>query len=276
LEVEFTARSLAGPESQVVCRLSGITGNGHVVGDGLDGLAAFPVTDGLARLIGGLVDVAVELNLTSVSAFCPCKFSGEYTHINGHIMSRELPRVEIKPVVGDLNLITINDFLLEDTIPVPQTITPSRIVQRCQTVEEAGSQTAQSAIAQRSVVLLLNNVLDAETEVGKTSLGEILLSNVEHSIVQGSSHQELQAEVVDTLAVSKGLTLLGAIPLKDQTITESQAGGGVSGSLVAVEHATSQRGLDMADNLALEAILVLEAGALVFQPGLALRFRDRR
>lgn len=107
------------------------------------------------------------------------------------------------------------------------------------------------------------------------TLGGILQTNVEHSIVQSASHQEFETEIIHTLRVAVGVTLLSAIPVKDQSITESQAGSRVGSVLVAIVQASSKSGFDMADNLFLEAILVLEAGGLVSLPSLTLGFGDR-
>jgi hypothetical protein len=62
-------------------------------------------------------------------------------------MSRELPRVEVKPVIWDFDLVAIHDFLLEDTIAVAETVTPSGVVQRCKTVKKAGGETTKTAVA---------------------------------------------------------------------------------------------------------------------------------
>lgn len=79
-------------------------------------------------------------------------------------MTRELPRVEVEPVVWDLDLVTVDDLLLEDTVSVTQTVAPRGVVERGETVQEAGSQTAQTTVAQSGVVLLLDNVLDTEAQ----------------------------------------------------------------------------------------------------------------
>lgn len=81
----------------------------------------------------------------------------------------DLPWVEVEPVVGNLNLITVDNLLLEDTVAVPQTVAPGWVVEGCKTVQEASSETTQATVAQSSIMLLLNNVLNAETKLGKTS-----------------------------------------------------------------------------------------------------------
>lgn len=84
-------------------------------------------------------------------------------------MTRELPGVEVQPVVGHLDLVPVDNLLLEDTIPVTQPIAPGGEVQSSHTVEEASSETTQTTVSKGSIVLLLNNILNAETEVGQTS-----------------------------------------------------------------------------------------------------------
>lgn len=82
-------------------------------------------------------------------------------------MTGKLPRIEVKPVVGNLDLVSIDNLLFEDTVPIPQTVTPRRVVQRREAVEETGSKPAQAPISKCGVVLLLNNIFDAEAEIGE-------------------------------------------------------------------------------------------------------------
>lgn len=107
------------------------------------------------------------------------------------------------------------------------------------------------------------------------TLGDILEANVQHGIVERPAHEELQTQVVDPLTIGEGLALLGTVPFQDQAVAEGQAGGRVGGRLVAVEHAASQRRLDMTNHLVLELILVLEAVDLVLGPCLTLWLGNR-
>lgn len=171
-------------------------------------------------------------------------------------------------------MVPINNFLLEDTIAVSQAISPSGIVETGQTVQETSRKATQATVAQGGVVLLLDDVLDAEAQVCEAALGDVLLANVKHGVVEGAAHQELQTEVVDALAVGKGLTLLGPVPLEDEAVPEGQAGGGVCCPFVAVVDTAGEGRLDVADDLVLEAVLVLEAIGLVLGPSLPLGFRN--
>ena len=63
LKVKLAAGSFAGPQAEVVGGRGGVAGDGYVVGDGRDSLAALPAGYELARVVGLLADVSVELDL---------------------------------------------------------------------------------------------------------------------------------------------------------------------------------------------------------------------
>lgn len=84
-------------------------------------------------------------------------------------MSGEFPRVEVKPVIRDLDLVSINDLLLENTISISKTVAPGGEVEGSQTVEETSRQSTQATVAQSSVMLLANDILNTEAKVGETS-----------------------------------------------------------------------------------------------------------
>jgi len=182
LKVDFAAGGLAGPETEIVGGRGVVAGNGDVVGNGGDDLTAVPGGDEPALVVGMLADVAVELNLdgvsrsvstiSSASASASAStdlgvLSGDITHVNCHIMAGKLPRVEVEPVVGHLDLVALDDFLLEDAVAVSQTVAPGRIVERGEAVKEAGGKTSKTAIAQGGIMLVFNNVLNAEAQIGE-------------------------------------------------------------------------------------------------------------
>lgn len=123
-------------------------------------------------------------------------------------------------------------------------------------------------------MLLADNVLDAETEFTQSGLGNVLLANVEHGIVESAAHEEFEREVVDALAVGKCLALLGLVPLQNQAVTEGQARGGIGCGFVAVEHAAGQCRLDVSNDFILEAVLASKGLDLVFGPCCTLGLWD--
>jgi hypothetical protein len=85
--------------------------------------------------------------------------------VDRNVVSWKFPRVKVEPIIRDFDLVSIDNFLLEDTISVSQSVAPGWIVERCHAVQEAGGQTSEAAISQRSVVLLGDDIFDAKTEV---------------------------------------------------------------------------------------------------------------
>lgn len=86
----------------------------------------------------------------------------------------------------------------------------------------------------------------------KLTSRQILQPNIQHCIIQRSTHQELEREIIHPLGIGQSLTLLSSIPLRDEAVAEGQRSRSVRGRLVAVEHAAGQRRLDVAHDLALE------------------------
>lgn len=131
-------------------------------------------------------------------------------NVHSDIVPREFPRVEVQPIIWYLYLISVDDFLLKDAVSITQTISPGGIIQRSHTVKKTRSQPAESAVTESSVMFLGYNILDSESEVFKPSYisrsieflelmesdmhtsSHVLQANVEHGIVQSSSHQKLQ------------------------------------------------------------------------------------
>lgn len=99
---------------------------------------------------------------------------------------------------------------------------------------------------------------------------DVLQAQIEHGIVHGTSHQELQTEIIHALAIGKSLTLLRLVPVGDQAITEGQRGGRVGGAFITVVQTASERSLNMTDNLLLESIDIREALYLMLGPSLSL------
>ena len=90
-------------------------------------------------------------------------------NVHSDIVPGEFPRVEVQPIVRYLDLISVDDFLFKDTIPITQTVSPGGIIQRSHTVKETRSQPAESAVAESSVMFLRYDILDSEAEVFKPS-----------------------------------------------------------------------------------------------------------
>ena len=112
LKVKLATSGLAGPETEVVASARLVSRNGYVKGNSLDNLSTLPRALLLALVILPAVDLAVELN------------------VNYNVMALELPWVEVQPVVGNFDLVSVDNLLLKDTVAVAQAVTPGRVVER--------------------------------------------------------------------------------------------------------------------------------------------------
>lgn len=99
-------------------------------------------------------------------------------------MARELPRIKVKPVVRYFDLVAVDDLLLENSISVSEAVTPCGEVERGQTVEETSGESAETTVAESSIVLLANDILDSESKVSETSFRGISKTIVQY---EGSS-----------------------------------------------------------------------------------------
>lgn len=110
--------------------------------------------------------------------------------------------------------------------------------------------------------------------ISSLTLGNILEAHIQHGIVQGTTHEKLEGEIVDALGIAEGLTLLRAVPLRHQAVAESKASRRVCCRLVAVVQTPGEGRLNVANDFLLEAIAVLERLRLVLCPCFALRLGD--
>lgn len=85
-----------------------------------------------------------------------------------HSIDSDLPWVEVKPIVRNFNLVSVNNFLTEDAVAVTKSVAPGRIVQSCERVEETSGKTTKATVAQCCISFLLDDVLHAESKVTET------------------------------------------------------------------------------------------------------------
>lgn len=90
-------------------------------------------------------------------------------YVYGNVMPGEFPRIEVQPVVRNLYLVSVNNFLSKDTVFVTQAITPRRVVHCSHAIQETCGQTTKTAVSQRCVVLLRYDVLNPKAEIFETS-----------------------------------------------------------------------------------------------------------
>lgn len=254
VEVEVSSR-LGLPESQVVGVPSVVTWNRVVVGHGNDLLAALPLGSFSAAVLV-LLRVAVEADLVS------------------DVLSLDLPGVAVvEPEVWDLNLVAVSDLLLEDTVVVSNTVAPSRDFECGEGVDEASSESAETSVSEGSVTLLLVEVLQLVAHVHESSLEVLLEVEVDKSVLECSTHEELKGKIVNTRSVLVLVVGLGVVPGLNESISDGQGSSLVSSEIVEVEAGSGERELNVVDDLLLDGLLVgLHVGTHEFPQFLLLLF----
>lgn len=211
MEIELALGSFGRPQAEIIRGCSLIAWDRDIVRDCIDNFAALPDCNVLTVFVSVTSSVRhAHFDQGSILV------SGDMTielNVHGDIVPGEFPRVEVQPIVWYLYLISVDDLLLEDTISITQTIPPGGIIQRSHTVKKTRSQPAEPTVAESSVMFLGYDILDSEAEVFKPSYisrsivilelvesdmytsSHVLQANIEHGIVQSSSHQKLQRQI---------------------------------------------------------------------------------
>ena len=139
------------------------------------------------------------------------------------------PRLLVgQPVLRVLDLLALLvEGLLEDAVLVLDAVAECRHAQRGQRVDEAGGQTAQATVAERGLVLGVDDVLVIEAEL-LDGLVELLgQACVEQRVAQLLAHQELGAQVTDGLGVAVDHVLLRLHPGIHEMTAHCGGGGDV-------------------------------------------------
>ena len=116
-----------------------------------------------------------------------------------------------QPVVSALLLPAVHDLLLENAVLVQDGVAGAADAGGGHAVQIAGSQTAQTAVAQACIGLFLKDALDVDVGISQHLLGNIFQTQVEQAHLQAAAHQELHAQVVHLLGAGAdglGLELL--------------------------------------------------------------------
>ena len=178
-----------------------ITGNHNIVSKGQNLLPSTP--DGTS--IGGPLRLSIEPNFVL------------------DIVAWDLEWVEMfQPGIGSLELTTVGgNQLLEDTVLVPEGVSPDRQLLRGRRIQVTRSQTTETTVSESSVTLLIDEVLEVETEFVDTLTVVVLQAEVEESIVEGTAHQVLDAEVVRAFWLLASVSKLSLVPVQLRGVRSS-------------------------------------------------------
>ena len=114
------------------------------------------------------------------------------------VRAADLPcQILVEPQIGFFDLLAVHDFLFEHTVLIADAVAHGGNAQGGERVEEAGSQAAQTAVAQTGVLFLFADVGELFTQLFER-LGKFgIHAFVDQGIDEGASQQKFHGEVVN-------------------------------------------------------------------------------
>ena len=104
-----------------------------------------------------------------------------------------------QPVVGPLLLPAVDDLLLEDAVLIQDRVAGAADAGGSHAVQIAGSQTAQTAVAQTCVGLFLVDGVDVDVGRGQCILADLVQAEIHQADLEAAAHQELHAQIIHLL-----------------------------------------------------------------------------
>jgi hypothetical protein len=163
----------------------------------------------------------------------------------------------IKPKVWNFSLISIFNDLLENTIVVSNTITPSWNFKGSERIDEACGESSKTTITKGSISFLFIELLEIITHIHESISEWTLEIRVDESILKSSTHQKFKREVIDSLAILVLVELLSIVPGFNESISDGQSASLIGTEIIEVESGSSEGIFDVINNLSLNGLLVV-------------------
>ena len=139
--------------------------------------------------------------------------------------SSQFQRIAVlQPVIRNFHLIAVSDLLLEHTVLVTDTCAVCGIVQSCKGIQKARRKSAEAAVAQSRVRLLVFDGVEFEAEFLERLLDGLISHQVDGVIAESAAHEELHGQVNDLLGILFVEDLLGPHPAVDDLVLQSHSG----------------------------------------------------
>ena len=171
-------RSLCLPQSQNGNAIAVVAGNIHIVRNSNNG-AVVLVGNVVVLLIPVFLKLAVEMNF------------------DGLIGLGNKPALAAgKPVIGKLCLPAVLYLLLEDTVLVADGVAHCRIAVGSKTVKVAGSKSAQAAVSETCIRLVIVDTVNVNVPLLEDIRYHVVYFKVIKACLERTSHKELHGKVV--------------------------------------------------------------------------------
>ena len=212
--IEFIEVELVGcrclPQPQGIHRPVAIAGDRQVIGNGEDIIRIDPAHPVSALLV--LVDLGMPAEMDALRILRPLEFPGVAV---------------AQPVIRLLDLPAVPDFLPEHAVLITDSVADDRKLQCCATVDKAGGETSETAVAEAGIRFVLHNLFGIKEHVVQCTLDLGLQSHVQNVIAERPPDQELERHVIGSS--NTGFLVLdpGIAPVGDQPVPQRVGHGGV-------------------------------------------------
>ena len=121
----------------------------------------------------------------------------------------------LQPGIGSLELATIrSNQLLEDTVLVPEGVSPDRQLLGGGGIQVTRGQTAETTVSECCVAFLINEVLGVKPELIDTFAILVSQAEVEEDVVEGTTHEVLNVEIVRVFWLFASVGKLSIVPVQ--------------------------------------------------------------
>ena len=143
------------------------------------------------------------------------------------LRAANLPGIAVaQPVVGELDLPSVADGLLEDAELIADAVADRWDAERGHGVEIAGGETAEAAVAEAGFAFLLADFVEVEAEFGARLTDGLFEAEVEQIVREVGAHEELGGEIADHAHIVPGVALEGLDPGGENAVAHGVGDGG--------------------------------------------------
>ena len=181
-----------GIEPQAIHGSSAVTGNQHVIRNANQNFPIHPHRVITALAVGGVLDASV------------------YGHETCLIGAGDLPGTALRePVIGPFPLVSVVDFLLEQTVFVIDAVAAGGHSERSHRIQKTGGQAAETAVAERRIEFTVLDGFKIRSQIAEGLAIQLTNPQVVKVIPQRLSHQKFNGEVVDPFGIVPLIALFG-------------------------------------------------------------------
>ena len=119
-----------------------------------------------------------------------------------HVGPLEFPGISIaEPIFRPFDLLAVLDALIEQPELVADPVAVAGISVGCQGIEEAGSQTAEAAVAEGGIGFAVDNLVKVDSGTGQSLGRDVIHAQVEQALLELTPDQVFHRQVVDPLGI---------------------------------------------------------------------------